>query len=486
MPNPDFVGITPVENVEDDWRWDPIRAPSEVTVNGDGSITLSGREGILVSPSFPAQQDTSVSYKISADLHGNGEYRFEVIWWDQDWLPASTHVEEVLTVLSLVGTPRRIDGFAHPGADAAFGQVRFVQKWDSGDGTLVIQNPAVEVVARNYDPGDLLLSLDARQPGDSPATHWEDLTGNNLPFTVSYGAPVYNAGPGTYSFNRDDQFVGNAADEALYDFDVSAGGGSADPYTVVFYASINGNRGSAGMINKLDSVGGTATGWHTGLSQDEFGLNNVFTEQRVETGNRAIIRAPGSAADPAPNTLSAIGVTATALNLYVVHISGTGSGLDQADVYINGDTVQAPERVYSFEGLHTGSVLNDDPLRIGGQTGHVTDSSPRGFVGNIQFIEIWAGSRVRGLSPRDYSAWRFANLDLVIGAAPLEPPVLQEAIRFDLFTVDGLQYRLESATGLAAGDWTDTGMRLVGNGGMMTFCYPAGSDAQTAYRVGVE
>ena len=266
----------------------------------------------------------------------------------------------------------------------------------------------------------LVLSLDARAPGASPSTQWADISGNNLPFTVSAGAPTHNAGPGTYSFGGGDQFIGNAANEALYDFDTAIGTG-ADPYTVVFYASIVGNQGKAGMLNKLDTAGANATGWHVGLSQDEFGLNNVFTEQRVQNGNRAIIRTPGSAADPAPNTLSGIGVTANLLNLYVLHISGTGSGSAQADVYINGSLAEAVERVFPFETMNSGSVLNDDPLRLGGQNGHIAQG--QAFKGDIQFLEIYSGVTIdnnlgAGLSPADYGALRFSNLGVLVVPEP--------------------------------------------------------------------
>ena len=331
---------------------------------------------------------------------------------------------------------------------------------------------------------ELLLSLDARQPGASPGSQWEDLSGNNAPFT-SNGNPVHNAGSGIYTFSRNGLFTGNVANESLYDFDTDvAGPGQGDPYTVVIYAGIEGNQGREGMINKLDSAGGNSTGWHTGLSQDEFGLNNVFTEQRVQNGNRAIIRTPGSAADPPPNTLSGIGVTASVLNLYVLHISGSGSGSAQADVYINGGTAQAAETVFPFETLNSGSILNNDPLRIGGQLAHIAIS--KGFVGDIRFIEIWSGATAKDMSPADYSAWRFANLAVVMGNPPLGAPVPHETFSVDLFTEEGVTYRLESTTGITGGSWVDTGARLVGNGQVMTFHDPSGVSVHMIYRVGVE
>jgi hypothetical protein len=328
---------------------------------------------------------------------------------------------------------------------------------------------------------ELLLSLDARQPGNSPTTQWEDISGVNQPF-ASNGNPVHSAGSGIYSFSRNGLFTGNATDESVFDFDTDQGSG-ATPFTVVFYAGINGNQGKAGMINK--AVDSPNVGWHTGLSQDKFALNNIHSELRTsDNNNRTIVRTPGSAADPFPNTLSAIGVTATALNLYVVHFSGAGQGAGAADVYINGDTSPAAEVVYSFTMLSGASILNDAPLRIGGSTDHVSSSD--GFAGTIQFIEIWSGSTAKGMSPADYSAWRFASLGLVLGIPQISPPTLRTVFSFGLLTEEDVMYRLESTTGLAAGPWTDTGVRVLGNGDTLTFFDPAATSEQKAYRVGLE
>jgi hypothetical protein len=257
---------------------------------------------------------------------------------------------------------------------------------------------------------ELLLSLDAREPGNSPGTQWEELSGNNTPF-VSNGNPTHNAGGGVYFFDRDGLFTGSVADESLYDFDTNQGSG-ATPFTVVFYASITGNEGRAGMVNKQATSQGF--GWNAGLSQDEFGLNNVHGELRTDDNvNRTIVRTPGSAGDPHPDSLNDIGVTATVLNLYVMHFSGQGQGVEAVDTYINGSTTNAFERVYQFATLTAASILNDQPLRIGGNTDHVT--LPKGFRGNIRFVEVWSGSTALQMSPADYSAWRFARLGLVMG-----------------------------------------------------------------------
>jgi hypothetical protein len=327
---------------------------------------------------------------------------------------------------------------------------------------------------------ELILSLDARDPGSSPSTQWVDLSEKNAPFT-SNGNPMYNGGAGTYTFNYNGLFTGSTADESLFDFDTDQGSG-ATPFIVVFYAGVKGNMSLAGMINKqADSLD---FGWNTGLSQDGFGLNNVHNELRTDdNNNRTIVRTPGSTADPYPNTLSAIGVTATALNLYVVHFSGAGQEPGAADVYINGSTNAAHEVVYSFATLSGTSILNDEPLRIGGTTDHV--SSSQGFRGDIQFLEIWTGGIINGMTPSEYSAWRFANLHVITAPPPfaLDNPRIVETHGFDISTQPGILYRLDRSDNGAGGPWTDTGGRVMGDGGMNTLFDPGGYSTGKTYRL---
>lgn len=56
------------------------------------------------------------------------------------------------------------------------------------------------------------------------------------------------------------------------------------PFTVVFYASVSGGGESReGMINK--QADSQSSGWNTGLTHDDFGLNNIFTELRTSNNN---------------------------------------------------------------------------------------------------------------------------------------------------------------------------------------------------------
>ena len=131
------------------------------------------------------------------------------------------------------------------------------------------------------------------------------------------------------------------------------------------------------------------------------------------------------------------------------------------------------------------SILNNEPLRIGGASDNV--ATGKGFCGTIQFLEIWSGYTVKDQSPGDYSAWRFANLGSVtLGPQLLDQPVLSETFSFDLSTEKDVVYRLESAIGIGDSPWDDSGARLVGDGQTMTFFDPAGLSARKIYRVGIE
>ena len=53
---------------------------------------------------------------------------------------------------------------------------------------------------------------------------------------------------------------------------------------MVFYASVSGGGESReGMINK--QADSQSSGWNTGLTHDDFGLNNIFPELRTSDNN---------------------------------------------------------------------------------------------------------------------------------------------------------------------------------------------------------
>lgn len=407
LPGADFTGADPAANVEEGWRWDPIREPSEVLVNQDGSVTLRGHEGYLRSPSFPTRRDSAFSYQVSAEVRGKGRMRIEAVWWDADRQPASPHVEVVLPDRPLSRKPARVTATAHPGADAVYGQVRFVQQSDTDDGLLAIRNPTVEVVSRRFEPGELLLLLDAAEPGDSPAQNWQDLAGLNRPFRVM-GAPVHDPEKGVYGIDsRDEYFEGAVEDESRFDFDTAKATGRNDPFTIVVYASLDGPSHGA-FINKLevrksDAQTGAmldAPGWLLSLLWDEFNAQRVEFHQMLNNQHDRIISRHGG------KDGQSLALQPGEMHLFVVHVPGDGiAGNIQAFV----DGRRMPERnvPWAGGGLPKRSITNDVPLRIGGGLPFLAKGHPL-FTGSIGFIEIWRGrGLLEGMTPEQYGESRW-------------------------------------------------------------------------------
>ena len=332
---------------------------------------------------------------------------------------------------------------------------------------------------------EVLLLLDARAPGGSPSTEWVDRSANNAAFTVGNGAPTHGAGTGTYAFDGDDQFLGSTANESLFDFDVDVGTG-ADEFTVVFYAGVNTTGGSSAGDTPPSLVAkhadNTDPGWVASLTREHPGnVAKWHGEARVDNFNRTINRATGN--------LEAIPGFGPAgdLHLYVMHFTGIADTNTMVATYLDGNTTAEPVDHYDRD--LNASILNDAALRIGGQDSLV--STTNGYRGAVQFIEIYSGATIdnsiaAGLTPADYSAVRFANLDVVLPAPEIiGSPVATEVFGFELFTADGLVYRLESTTNLVGGSWVDTGARILGNSQTNTFFDPAGFSTSKTYRVGI-
>ena len=330
----------------------------------------------------------------------------------------------------------------------------------------------------------LLLSLDARAPGGSPSTEWVDLSANNAALTVGNGAPTHNAGTGTYTFDGDDQFLGSAANESLFDFDVDVGTG-ADEFTVVFHAGVNTTGGSSAGDTPPTLVAkhanNTDPGWVASLKREHPGNKAGWHgEARVANFNRNIVRADGNL-----EAIPGFGPAAD-LHLYVMHFNGIAGSATMVETYLDGSTTPASSD--QVDQSLAGSILNNDALRIGGQDSLV--SATNGYRGTVQFIEIYSGTTIDNsiaavLTPSQYSALRFANLDVVIPIPEIGGPVATEVFGFELFTADGLVYRLESTTNLVGGSWVDTGARILGNSQTNTFFDPAGFSTSKTYRVGI-
>jgi hypothetical protein len=410
LPNSDFAGADPTANILEGWRWDPIQLPNEVQMNNDGSATMTGRKGFLRSPRFPTRRDTTVSYQVSAEVHGKGRLRIETIWWDEKGRPASPHVEIILSGHVLAEQPARIEALAHPGGNAAFGQVRYIQDSDSDDGLLVLRQPAVEVVPRRFEPGELLLRLDAAQPGDSPAEQWQDLAGVNRPFRIM-GAPEHDPDKGVYRIDsRDEFFEGALEDESRFDFDTARATGRNDPFTVIVYASLDGPSFGS-MLNKLDlrksdpESGAMldAPGWLLNLTWNEFGKKRVAFHQMLNNLHDRIISRHGG------EDGQSLFVEPGAMHLFVVHVPGDGMA-GNIQVFLDGSRL--PKRNVPWEGgslPKNRSITNDEPLRIGGGLPFIAKGKPL-FTGTIGFVEIWKGRGLRdGMTPEAYGEFRWNN-----------------------------------------------------------------------------
>ncbi len=409
LPDADFRNAKPQENITGGWRWDPIRQPSNVRVNENGSITLQGYQGFLHSPYFPTRHNTAVSYQISAQVSGKGEMRIETVWWDQHKGRAAPHIEVIATKIVLSEEPTRVEATAHPGSDAAYGQIRFVQQSTTPDGLLLLSQPAIHVVPRRFKPGDLLLALDAAQPGQSPTDHWQDLTGLNRPFQV-IGAPLHDPQQKVYHIDgRENYFEGALEDESRFDFDTAQSTGHMEPFTLVVYASLDG-LSHGGLINKVelrksDPVTGAmldAPGWFFKIGWDNIGTKFLEMHQMLNNlHNRSISKHGGTDGQN-------LSIQGGEMHLFVMHVPGDGIASNMK-AYMDGSLV--PEKNVPWPGgsLSKRSIKNDVPLRIGGGMPFQAKGHPL-FTGSIGFIEIWKGRGLwKGMSPEQYGKTRWNN-----------------------------------------------------------------------------
>jgi len=241
----------------------------------------------------------------------------------------------------------------------------------------------------------LLLSLDARMPGSSPASQWEDLTGQNQPFSLNAGnggLPFIHSGWGpsppdpAYQLYDKSFILGNVADEGNFDF------GLGDAFTVV----TRSNHSSAGS-NHLGVSKGNMTTQHWAAGG---GLGNEVAAIDIGAdngGSRNYVRAyhPGNNPQPIPSD-------GDGMATYVFHFDGTGFG----QIYIDG--VATTNNIFANTG---GSPLNNEPLRLGIPNG--PGGGAPAYNGRLQFVEIWSGSTVAGMTPAAYAAFRAANTDLI-------------------------------------------------------------------------
>ena len=265
------------------------------------------------------------------------------------------------------------------------------------------------MIAASTAQAELRLSIDGRDPGATPGTSVQDLSGMNSDLTVS-GA-TYNAGSQDWSFTQgtSNEIIGQAADEGNFDFETDKkGAGLGNAFTVVGYYDLhNGGDVFSVLVSKGDGTGGgDFRGW-------------MVAPRFADGSNVEGIMQPGTN----QQRLYWRAGTTHASNSYGLMVwhhdgSGTPAGTSGWDAGVSLNCCG-----YQQNGLGDApdpSILNDGPIRIG--RAFYTVSST-GFDAELQFLEIYAGdtisnSYVSDMTPEQYSAWRNSNLDKIIGPVP--------------------------------------------------------------------
>ena len=271
---------------------------------------------------------------------------------------------------------------------------------------LFVASLAIVLVSLSGAQAALVLSLDARDPGNSPATQWNDLSGVNSPFMGS-NPPVYNGGSQVYEYGRGAQiqaFTSQGADEANFDFPSTPFNQAPNPLgemTLVAYLDNQSFTGNGAFFSKGDGnmphtrVDLTAAG-----GNDQVDMSNGIGNG---AGERALARATGAAAT-------------NQLDLYVFHFNGRQAAAEW-EVYINGSTTNVAGPVGGAANGNDPYTGNADQLYIG-SAADIPNEDSRWF-GDIQFVEVYAGSTidnryVSGMSPQAYSEWRGQRLNLIV------------------------------------------------------------------------
>ena len=277
-----------------------------------------------------------------------------------------------------------------------------------------VENAVLTIVLATMIAGsawaELVLSLDARNPGPSPATQWQDLSGTNQPFTGgSYGGaglPTYNAGSQVYEFGRGAAlhwFECAAADEDNFDFPASGYPNPANPAGAVTIVAYLDNTGYS--ANNAFYAKGIGTGPHQWLSVNYEGTDIAYMDvgYNNQSGDRAMAYTPGLSAT-------------SGLQLWVFHFDGSGFG-GNFEAYVNGGATNVATHLPGNSAMYSPYTGGSDPLHIGSPAG-VTNPEGGRFFGDIQFVEVWSGGAAGGMSPSEYSVWRGQNLDVTTVPEP--------------------------------------------------------------------
>ena len=383
IPNPSFQHVSELGLKTKGWNWHRIEEPCQVRSH-QNKVALEGGKVFLHTDEF--QIDAGTIYEFQVEASGTAMFSMDVFWWTKDARPTRAHRSPLVSPVRLSSNAAEFQAKIRAPDDAVTAYIRY----SAENGQAVLSSPVMSPAA-----GELLLKLDAAAPGSNPDVSWEDLTGRNQDFNLK--SVHYSAKSSSYVFGEPGAMcIGAQQDASQFDFetDQSAGAGFGSPFSVVFYAKLTGRSGT-GIVNKLGDP--TGAGWSIGLQWDSFNLDRISTLQQFNnTKNRTINGFPGLAGDGRNRKL---GATDKQFHLYVIHL--TGSGRRDGAVYYDGSEMPLNLSPWPWGSLSSGSVKNDLPLRIG-------SFNQDGFRGEIGFIEIWSGSRLKNrMTPAEYSKYRY-------------------------------------------------------------------------------
>ena len=307
--------------------------------------------------------------------------------------------------------------------------------------------------------GTRIFHADAAAPGGDPKSTWKDwASGADLAVL----GPELNPGSASYTFDGVLDFMeGAAGDESLLDF------GRTDAWTVVVYARADNDIAhDGGLISKMSGAA-NSPGWAMAWRKHDAG---EYSMVRAHDGaDRSVKRADAAPPDT---------------DWHLAAVSLNGPHIRDVAIYQDAST-NLPD-LYLAEPQVVGSILNDEPLRVGFDPSGGGGAGSGRFKGEIGFIEIW-----KGALPQAYAAlrWnggspsRLTQSDLPV---PAIDPGTTGVLRISFTSSGGLTYRLHHASDILSPVWIDTGFRVTGNGSGMEFCVPLDAEDGRVYQLVIE
>jgi len=337
---------------------------------------------------------------------------------------------------------------------------------------------------------NLVLYLDASNPGPNPATGWQDLSGSGNNFTnmgaqysalqqaFLFGGPSAAANPGDPDDGPHDAYLelintGTGFDDDFdFETDAVALAGNGNPFSIVAWLNAGQDPGDdfdAILVQKGPTFDNE---WHV-APQGAPSHNTEIVFNEGAQNNRMFGRQPG---------------TPTGFHLLVVTHNGSGfvGGPEETRFYFN-DTEVTANMIAINDGFDLNAPIESDaPVRVGAGA---FNQDPRSyFEGAVGFIEIWQGV----LDPA-YATFRYngGNPMRAPGPPPVTLPVTPTPVAATRLcfesAINGIYELQYTGDLLTTNPWTmATGYLLTGQG-TNTYVFdpepvPAGT-TQRFYRV---